>query len=307
MNNSVCFYFEVHQPYRLRPYHFLDIGDGRSCFDDAKNRAVMRKVGEKCYLPMTDLLLELIERYGEDFRCSFAITGTALEQFRDWYPEVLDNFKRLADTGCVEFLGETYYHSLASLYSDREFRDQVRMHSQLMQNELGVRPTAFRNTELIYSNHTAHLAADLGFEGLLLEGADRVLGWRSPNFVYTPRNAPHLKLLTKNYRLSDDIAFRFQERSWSEWPLTTDKFARWTPRAGGQRRHSESLYGFRDFRRTPVGRFGHLRIYARIACVDFSSSGISVFAPFRRPCANTPPSENWTCTNRFPGRTPNAI
>lgn len=242
--NTVCFYFEVHQPYRLRPYHFLDIGDERDCFDDAKNRAVMRKVGDKCYLPMTDLLLELIERYGEDFRCTFAVTGTALEQMRDWYPEVLDNFKRLADTGCVEFLGETYYHSLASLYSDDEFRDQVRLHSQLMQSELGVRPTAFRNTELIYSNHTAYLAADLGFSGLLLEGADRVLDWRSPNFVYTPRYAPHLKLLTKNYRLSDDIAFRFSERSWSEWPLTTDKFARWTHDMAGQ---GDTLNLFMDF------------------------------------------------------------
>jgi alpha-amylase len=228
MNHSVCFYFEVHQPYRLRPYHFLDIGGEGGCFDDAKNREVMRKVGDKCYLPMTDLLLELIDRYGEEFRCTFAITGTALEQFRDWYPEVLDNFKRLAATGCVEFLGETYYHSLASLFSDNEFREQVRLHSQLMRSEFGVQTTAFRNTELIYSNHVAGLAADLGFQGLLMEGADRILDWRSPNFVYRPRFAPHLKVLTKNYRLSDDIAFRFSDRNWSRWPLSADTFAQWT-------------------------------------------------------------------------------
>ncbi|MCR9142942.1 MAG: glycoside hydrolase family 57 protein [bacterium] len=242
--NTVCFYFEVHQPYRLRPYHFLDIGGADDCFDDEKNRAVMRKVGDKCYLPMTDLLLELIEKYGQEFRCTFAVTGTALEQFRDWYPEVLDNFKRLADTGCVEFLGETYYHSLASLFSDNEFREQVRLHSQIMRGEFGVQPTAFRNTELVYSNHIAGLAADLGFHGLLMEGADRVLDWRSPNFVYRPRFAPHLKVLTKNYRLSDDIAFRFSDRSWSEWPLSADKFAEWTHAIAGG---GQTLNLFMDF------------------------------------------------------------
>lgn len=241
---SVCLYFEVHQPYRLRPYHFFDIGDNGAYFDDAKNRAVVRKVGDKCYLPMTNLLLDLIQKHRDEFHCTFAVTGTALEQFRNWYPEVLDNFKRLADTGCVEFLGETYYHSLASLFSENEFREQVRHHSNLMQSEFGMRPTAFRNTELIYSNHTAGMAADLGFQGLLMEGADRVLDWRSPNFVYRPRFAPHLKLLTKNYRLSDDIAFRFSERSWSEWPLTTDKFAKWAHAISG---NGNTLNLFMDF------------------------------------------------------------
>ena len=242
--NSVCFYFEVHQPYRLRPYDFFDIGNNGSYFDDAKNRAVVRKVGDKCYLPMTDLLLELIERHGDEFRCSFAVTGTALEQFRDWYPEVLDNFKRLAATGCVEFLGETYYHSLSSLFSDREFGEQVRLHSNLMHTEFGVHPTAFRNTELIYSNHVASLAADLGFQGLLMEGADRILDWRSPNFVYRPRFAPHLKVLTKNYRLSDDIAFRFSDRNWSGWPLNANKYAEWVHALAG---NGNTLNLFMDF------------------------------------------------------------
>ncbi len=229
---SVCFYFEVHQPFRLRPYHFFDIGSG-SYFDEEANRRILRKVGEKCYLPMTELLLDVIQKQDTDFRCTFALTGTLIEQLRAWQPEVLDNFKRLADTGRVEFLGETYYHSLSSIFSDREFEAQVRLHGALMRKEFGVRPTAFRNTELIFNNHAAELAANMGFEGMLLEGAERLLDWRSPNYVYHARGAPSFKLLTKNYQLSDDIAFRFSSKAWSEWPLTAEKFGRWTHAVAG--------------------------------------------------------------------------
>lgn len=223
---SVCFYFEVHQPFRLRPYSFFNIGDS-DYFDDELNRQIVRKVGDKCYLPATDVLYTLIRRYGSDFKCTFSISGVALEQFKRWYPEVLDNFKKLADTGCVEFLAETYYHSLSGLYSEREFKEQVALQIRAMQRELGVTPVSFRNTELIYNNHIAYLADQMGFRTILLEGASQVLGWRSPNYVYRPRYSPGLRAMLKNYKLSDDIAFRFSEKGWSEHPLSAEKFARW--------------------------------------------------------------------------------
>jgi len=230
---SVCFYFEVHQPFRIKPYSFFEIGRNPFYLDADKNRAIVKKVGDKCYMPMTRLLLDLIKYYGEDFKCSFSITGTAIEQFKAWYPEVLDNFKRLADTGNVEFIGETYYHTLSSLVSEREFRAQVKMHTDLMKKEFNQTPTAFRNTELIYNNHIAWLAHDLGFKTILLEGAEKILGWRSPNFPYRPRYAQQLKCLLKNYKLSDDIAFRFSNKTWKEYPLTTEKFSHWVHNIAG--------------------------------------------------------------------------
>lgn len=241
---SVCFYFEVHQPFRLRPYNFFQIGKDPFYLDDEKNYQVVRKVGDKCYLPTTRLLRHLIQEFGEDFKVSFSVSGLAMEQFRNWYPEVLDEFKRLADTGCVEFLSETYYHSLAALYSEKEFERQVLMHKELMQKELGVTPTAFRNTELIYSNQVANLVRNLGFKTMLMEGVDRILDWRSPNFVYNAKYEPDLKLLLKNYKLSDDIAFRFSEKSWKEYPLSADKFSRWAHSVAG---NGETINLFMDF------------------------------------------------------------
>ncbi|MCB1326933.1 MAG: glycoside hydrolase family 57 protein [Leptospiraceae bacterium] len=233
---SICFYFEVHQPYRLRPFHFLDIGQGSGpydYFDDELNRSVVRKVAEKCYMPATNALLELVEKHQGAFHFTFSITGIAIEQFRMWAPEVLENFRKLARTGCVEFLAETYYHSLSSLYSEEEFRDQVHMHMKTMRQEFGVTPQSFRNTELIYSNHIAWLARSMGFQSILLEGAERILDWRSPNYGYHPQYSPGIRCMLKNYRLSDDIAFRFGEKSWSEYPLTADKFARWVHAIAG--------------------------------------------------------------------------
>ena len=229
---SVCFYFEVHQPYRLRPYGFFDIGSDHY-FDDDKNREILLKVANKCYLPMNRLLLKMAKRYDDRFRFSFSLTGTAVEQFKKWCPEVLDLFGQLADTGCVEFLGETYYHSLSGVYSDSEFRDQVQLHTKLMQQELGVTPASFRNTELIFNNHIAWMAADMGFQAIATEGAQRVLGWRSPNFIYLPRHSPQIRAMLKNYQLSDDIAFRFSDRGWKEWPLTVEKFTPWIHNVAG--------------------------------------------------------------------------
>jgi len=241
---SINFYFEVHQPYRLKPYSFFEIGKNPFYLDDEKNRAIARKVGDKCYLPTTNILLDLIHKHKDKFKFSFSISGTAIEQFRNWYPEVLQNFKKLADTGNVEFLAETYYHSLSALISEEEFRTQVKMHSKLIEKEFGVRPTAFRNTELIYSNHIAWLAHSLGFETILLEGAEKILHWRSPNFVYRPAHTPEIKCLLKNYKLSDDIAFRFSEKSWVEHPVTADKYANWLHQIAG---NGQVINLFMDF------------------------------------------------------------
>ena len=224
--NTLCFYFQVHQPYRLRHYTIFDIGKNTDYFDEKKNREIVRKVANKCYLPMNALLLELIKRHGSTFKIAFSISGTALEQFETYAPDVLESFKTLVKTGNVELLSETYHHSLSFLYDLTEFDDQVRAHKEKIHELFGVTPTVFRNTELIYNNALARHVASLGYHGILAEGADHILGSRSPNNVYTAKDAP-IRLLLKNYKLSDDIAFRFSNKDWAGHPLTAEKFARW--------------------------------------------------------------------------------
>ena len=224
---TVCFYFQVHQPWRLKTYRFFQMGNDHNYLDDFTNRAIMQKVARECYLPMNALLLSLIEQNKGALRCSFSITGSAIEQFKAYAPEVLESFKRLADTGCVEFLGETYSHSLSSLYSVDEFKQEVKLHTQMLKEEFGVKPTAFRNTELIYSDDIAKAVESMGFKTMLAEGARHILGWKSPNFVYTDAVDNKLRLLLRNYKLSDDIAFRFSNEGWPEWPLTAEKYAQW--------------------------------------------------------------------------------
>ncbi len=242
---AVCFYFQVHQPFRLRrDFDFFCIGTTKPYEDDVKNAEICRKVADKCYLPTNRIMLELIRRHQGKFRISYSISGTALEQFEMYCPEVLDSFRELAETGCVEFIGETYYHSLAYLYSQKEFLTQAKMHRDRITTLFGIRPTTFRNTELIYNNGVAVLAEKLGYKAVLAEGADRVLDWRSPNFVYQPAGTQKIKLLLKNYRLSDDIAFRFSERSWSEWPLTAEKYASWLHQIPGS---GETVNLFMDY------------------------------------------------------------
>ncbi len=228
---SVVFYFQVHQPFRLRRYSIFE--SDKNYFDQWRNEQVARKVVSKCYLPASRLLLDLVRRHNGHFRVSFSLTGTVIEQFKLWAPEVLDTFKALADTGCVEFISETYYHSLAFLYNRQEFVNQTAIHRKLMQELFGQTPRVFRNTELTYNNDVAKVVEDMGFDAILTEGADHVLGYRSPNFIYNPPNCPRLKLMMKNYRLSDDIAFRFGNRGWPEWPLTAEKFARWVDQING--------------------------------------------------------------------------
>lgn len=224
---AICFYFQVHQPKRLRKYSYFDIGTNHHYEDDTANREIFLKVAHKCYLPTTKLLLDLIKRYPGVFKIAFSLTGVFIEQCRRYSPATLDAFKRLAATNQVEFLNETYYHSLSFLFSPEEFKQQVILHRQLIQDEFGYDATTFRNTELIYNNELAKVVADLGYQTILAEGADKVLGWRSPNYVYYPQCCPYLKLLLRNYQLTDDIAFRFSERSWSEYPVYAEKYAAW--------------------------------------------------------------------------------
>ncbi len=223
---SICFYFQVHQPLRLRHYTVFDKND--KYFDDYKNASICRKVANKCYLPANQLLLDIIRKFEGRFKITYSITGVLLEQLLSFSPEVMSTFDALAETGCVEFLAETYYHSLSFLYSRDEFIEQVKKHAETIEHFFGQKPRVFRNTELIYNNDLAALVESMGnFDAIITEGADQILGFRSPNFVYRPKGCSKLKLLLKNYSLSDDIAFRFSNRDWSQWPLTADKFARW--------------------------------------------------------------------------------
>ncbi len=223
---KLCFYFQVHQPFRLRNYTVFDIGQNQDYFDDKKNREITEKVANKCYLPMNNLLLRLIKKHNGKFKISFSISGTAIDQFEEYTPKVIESFKELAKTGCVEFLSETYYHSLSFLFSKQEFKEQVKMHKNKIKELFGITPKAFRNTELVFNNDLAYEVEKMGYPVILAEGADKIIGWRSPNFVYKTPNA-NIKLLLKNYKLSDDIAFRFSNKSWKEHPLTVPKFSQW--------------------------------------------------------------------------------
>lgn len=227
MKKTLCFYFQIHQPVRLRRYRFFDIGKRHDYFDEYVNRSTIRRITEKCYLPMNHLIMDLIKRYGTNFKVSFSISGSALEQFALHAPEVIESFKELAKTGSVEFLAETYAHSLASLSDTDEFERQVQRHTARMEELFGQKPVTLRNSSLIYSDQIGERVAAMGFESMLTDGAKHVLGWKSPNFVYTNVMNPRLKLLLKNSRLSNDLTLRFSDHSWHEWPLTADKYARW--------------------------------------------------------------------------------
>ena len=226
-SKSICLYFQVHQPTRLRLYRFFDIGKDSHYYDDFANRTILRRVAQKCYLPMNQLMLDLIGQYKGKFKIAYSISGSALEQFQRFAPEVIDSFRALAATGKVEFLAETYYHSLASLASESEFRHQVQKHAALIEELFGVKPVTFRNTELIYSNSIGEMVYDMGYKTMLTEGARHIMGWQSPNYVYTGETQPKLKLLLRNYSLSDDIAFRFSNKGWNMWPLTAEKYVNW--------------------------------------------------------------------------------
>lgn len=249
----ICFYFQVHQPYRLRDLRITDIGQGEPAyFDDEKNREIFRKVAKKCYLPANKLMLELVNSH-PNFSIAYALSGVFLDQCEEYGPDVLESFQALARTGKVEFLAETYYHSLSAIASTPEFCAQVSKHVRKIEELFGQTPKVFRNTELIYKNELAHTARLMGFEGILAEGADRLLGDRSPNHPFLPpdfrlprttesiiaKNRPlqersdSMHVLLKNYRLSDDVAFRFSDKSWIGFPLNAETFTDWLLSSGG--------------------------------------------------------------------------
>ena len=271
MKKSICLYFQVHQPNRLRLYRFFDIGKDSHYYDDFANRTILRRVAQKCYLPMNALLLELIEANKGAFKVAFSISGSVLEQFDRYAPEVIESFRKLAQTGCVEFLSETYYHSLASLASPIEFKNQVLKHREAIEHYFGVTPKAFRNTELIYSDAIGEMVYDMGFKTMLTEGAKHVLGWKSPNFVYSCAEAKNLKVLLKNSSLSDDIAFRFSDRGWSEWPLTGEKYLSWIKTAA---QNDEIVNLFMDYetfgehQKAASGIFDFMKFFPEVVLAD---------------------------------------
>jgi len=261
---SVCIYFQVHQPFRMTSYRVFDIGKHANYFDEKKNEEITKKVAAKCYLPANKLMLDLIAKTNGKFKIAYSISGTALEQFERYAPEVIESFKELAKTGCVEFLGETYYHSLSFLYSQKEFEEQVKKHDKKIKELFGQRPRVFRNTELIYNNELGKFAEKMGYKAVLAEGWDRILEWRSPNFVYMPVGTKKIKLLLKNYKLSDDIAFRFSNRDWVEWPLTAEKFAAWISAIQGQ-----TINLFMDYETIGEHQWKETGIFDFLKCLPF--------------------------------------
>ena len=228
---AICLYLHIHQPIRYREYSIFDVSNKSDYFHDAyngrqSNERIFKKVAKKSYVPMLTLLEKNMKKH-PNFKVSFSITGTWLEQAEKWHPELIEQISRMVKSGQAELVGETYYHSLAYYYNLEEFNEQVGLHKKKIKELFGVEPKVFRNTEFAYNDELAYWAEDKGYKGILAEGWDKVLGLRSPNYVYRPKKCKDIKLLTKNYRLSDDIAFRFSNRSWAEWPLTTKKYQNW--------------------------------------------------------------------------------
>lgn len=245
--SSICLYFQVHQPKRIKKYRIFDVGNDHEYFNDSSdsdlnNKKILEKVSTKSYLPANKLMLKLLRKYPE-FKISYSFSGIFLEQI-EGDKKLLNSFRKLIDTGRVEVLSETYYHSLAFFYSQEEFQSQVDLHKEKINRLFGVSPRVFRNTELAYTNSLAKWAEDSGYKAILAEGWHTFLGWRSPNFVYHPKGCNNIKLLLKNYKLSDDVAFRFSEKTWSQWPLTAEKYSKWVSNTNG---NAEVINLFMDY------------------------------------------------------------
>lgn len=265
---TICFYFQIHQPFRLKRYRFFDIGKDHYYYDDFNNENIIRRIVEHSYIPANQTLLDIIKTSGGKFKAAFSISGVALEQLEIYAPEVIDGLKELAKTGCVEFLAETYAHSLSSLKDTDEFITQVKQHSEKIHELFGQKPKVFRNTELIYSDDISAVVSSMGFKGMLAEGAKHILGWKSPNYVYTSCMNPNLKVLLRNYNMSDDFSFRFSNTQWSEYPLTADKFINWinsTPEAEQVVNLFMNYETFGEFQPRESGIFEFLKAIPRFA------------------------------------------
>jgi len=224
---SICLYFTVHQPIRLRKIRFFDIGNTDYCYDDHQNESILQKVTQNCYLPANKLLIQLINKHQGRFKVALSISGTAIDQFKIYAPQVIDSFKELAATGCVEFVAETYSHSLAAIKDTAEFKKQVKLNADAIESLFGERPTVFANTELIYSDEIGELVAEMGYRAILTEDPHHILKWRSPNYLYSNAINPSLAVLLNNDMLSNDIAYRFSDKNWDGWPLTAPKYVSW--------------------------------------------------------------------------------
>lgn len=265
---SICFYFQIHQPFRLKRYRFFDIGNDHYYYDDFANDDIVTRIANRSYIPMAQTLLDMINSGEGDFRCAISITGTAIEQLQQYVPEFIELLKKLSDTGKVEFLSETYAHSLASLEDPEEFIRQVKAHDKLIHTLFGQKPKVIRNTELIYDDDIAALIASMGFKGVITEGAKYILGWKSPNFVYSAASAPKLKLLLKNDKLSDDISRRFSDSEWDEYPLTADKYIDWIAQLPEDQQIVNlfmSMETFGEFQPHETGIFQFMRALPRFA------------------------------------------
>ena len=275
---AICFYFQIHQPFRLKRYRFFDIGNDHYYYDDFANDDIITNIAERSYIPAVETLLKMIEDSKGKFHCAISITGVALEQCEQYVPQFVDLLKKLADTGCVEFLSETYAHSLASLTDLEEFESQVKAHDEKLFQLFGVKPKVLRNTELIYFDDLAPQIASMGYKGVITEGAKHILGWKSPNYVYSSVSAPKLKILLKNDKLSDDITFRFSDHEWSEYPLTADRYIDWiasTPKEEQVINLFMNLETFGQMQSRETGIFQFLEALPRFA----EEKGISFVTP----------------------------
>lgn len=275
---AICFYFQIHQPFRLKRYRFFDIGNDHYYDDEFTNEDILSRIAHRSYIPAAESLLRMIEESKGKFRCAISLTGVVIEQLEIYVPEFLDLLKKLADTGCVEFLAETYSHSLASLIDPEEFEAQVKAHDQLIYEKFGQHPKVLRNTELIYCDEMAPMIHSMGYKGVITEGAKHILGWKSPNYVYQAASCQKLKLLLKNDKLSDDIARNFSNTSWEAYPLTADKYIDWiasTPADEQVVNLFMNLETFGDFQPRETGIFQFLEALPRFA----KERGIDFWTP----------------------------
>ncbi len=274
---AICFYFQIHQPFRLKRYRFFDIGNDHYYYDDFANDDIITRIAQRSYIPAAETLLRMIEAGNGKFRCALSISGTALEQFEQYVPEFIDLLKKLADTGCVEFLAETYAHSLSSLADPEEFANQVKVHDEKIKELFGQTPKVLRNTELIYCDDLAPQILAMGYKGVITEGAKHILGWKSPNYVYCAASAPKLKILLKNDKFSDDISDRFSNTAWDEYPLTADKYIDWIASTPAEEQIINlfmNLEVFGDFQPRETGIFQFLEALPASPKSAVSNSGL---------------------------------
>jgi alpha-amylase len=278
---SVCLYFRVHIPCRLKPFPKRNVADTGSLFDMDANKPVISKLCDECYLPANKIMQELIETFQGNFKITFSISGTAIELLQQYRPDVLDSFKMIAETGCVEFLAETYYNSLSWLHSKNEFKRQVKMHHEKIVDIFGCTPVVFRNTELIYSNELADFIAEMGYKGILCEGLESILNGRTPNRLYAAPGNDNVKIILRNTSLSDDIAFRFDDAAWNEQPLTAGKFAGWVH---SHDENIDSIHLFFDYESFGIYKKPETGIFDFLKSLPFSITSNKQWK-FETPCA----------------------